>query len=184
MRIATLVVICLSALATAVVEASATANQPITHTSIAGVKLGQQEKTYERLLGEPFQTEPAPGGGPYTRVVFERRKVAVYFFNGFDSGIEIVTWNKTDRSTTGIGPCSPIRALKAAYGTKVRPAPANTINGAAYVYHAGNTLFAANGKPPHPSKQITAVAIYAPALFANSRPAAYAGFFILNTPNC
>ena len=59
-----------------------------------------------------------------------------------------------------------------------------SLNHAVYVYHVGNLLFAANGKPPHPTKRITAIAVYNPTLFHDPKAASYAGFFILSSPNC
>jgi hypothetical protein len=167
-----------------VAAAGATQAASITPTSIAGAKLGLPASAYKHLFGTPFRTELAPGGGPFTRLVFTKRKVAVYFWNGGDHGIEVITWNKADRSATGIGPCSSIARLKAAYGSKVKPLPSSTINGAVYVYQAGQVLFAANGKPPHPTTHVTAVAVYSAPLFHDPKAPNYAGFFILSTPNC
>ena len=60
---------------------------------------------------------------------------------------------------------------------------AHNQNGAVYVYHVANILFAANGKP-HPSTHVTAVATYWPSLFHEQKPTGWAGFFILSSPNC
>jgi len=158
--------------------------QSITANSIAGAKLGMPAAYYKAAFGRPYSTEPAPGGGPFSRLVFAKRKIAVYLWNGADAGVEIVSWNRADRTVQGIGPCSSIAHLTASYTSKVLPVPANTINGAVYVYHVENILFAANGKPPHPSTHVTAVATYWPSLFHQQKPTGWAGFFILSSPNC
>jgi hypothetical protein len=61
----------------------------------------------------------------------------------------------------GIGPCSTIEEAKSAYGSALKPSRWNTIDGKVYAYLVGkNLLLAANGRPPHPSKFVTAVALY------------------------
>ena len=65
------------------------------------------------------------------------------------------------RTKAGVGPCSTIDQLKAAYGTALKPSPFNTIDGKVYAYMVGaNLLFAADGRPPHPAATVTAVALY------------------------
>jgi len=185
MRILTTVALCLVALAFAATSSSRTLQvPPITANSIAGVKLGLPSNAYIQTLGTPVRADAGLAGGAFTRLVFTKRKIAVYFSNQADEGLEVVTWNKTDQSTNGLGPCSSITQLKATYKTRLKPMPSNTINGAVYVYHVGNLLFAANGKPPHPTKRITAIAVYNPTLFHDPKAASYAGFFILSSPNC
>jgi hypothetical protein len=186
MRILTTVALCLLALAVAATASSSRMRQvsPITANSIGGVKLGLPANAYIETLGTPVKAETGLAGGSFTRLVFAKRKIAVYFSDQADKGLEIVTWNKTDRSKNGIGPCSSIAQLKGTYKARLKPMSANTINGAVYVYHVGNLLFAANGKPPHPTTRVTAIAIYSPALFHDPRAAGYAGFFILSSPNC
>jgi hypothetical protein len=183
MRIILAGALCLGAIAAGSAFAAQTPPS-ITPTSIGGAKLGLPASAYEHLLGAPFRSEVVPFGAPFTRLVFTRRRMAVYFRNGFDKGVEVISWNRADRSATAIGPCSSIAQLQTAYAGKVKPMPQNTIKGAVYVYHVGNTLFAANGKPPHPTKRVTAVAVYFPSLFHDPKAVGYAGFFILSTPNC
>ena len=166
--------------------AASPASKPpsITANSIGGAKLGMPATYYKAAFGAPYFSEPAPGGGPFSRLVFAKRKIAVYLWNGADAGVEIVSWNRADHTAEGTGPCSPIAHLSASYGSKALPVPTNTINGAVYVYHVANILFAANGKPPHPSTHVTAVATYWPSLFHEQKPTGWAGFFILSSPNC
>jgi hypothetical protein len=174
------------AAATALTATALPASKPqsITANSIAGAKLGKPAAYYKAAFGAPYSNEPAPGGGPFSRLVFAKRKIAVYFWNGADAGVEIVSWNRVDHTAQEIGPCSSIAQLTASYGSKVVPVPTNTINGAVYVYHVATILFAANGKPPHPSTHVTAVATYWPSLFHQQRPTSWAGFFILSSPTC
>ena len=67
--------------------------------------------------------------------------------------------------TTGLRPGSArarrIEELKSAYGSALKPSRSNTQEGKIYAYTLGkNLLFALNGRPPNPSKHVTAVALY------------------------
>ena len=57
----------------------------------------------------------------YSRLVFTKRKVEVYFKGTVDKGVEITTWNKAYKTAAGVGPCSTVAKLKAAYGNKLKP---------------------------------------------------------------
>jgi hypothetical protein len=120
--------------------------------------------------------------------IFGDRGVSVYFDQAKDKGIIVTTWNKNSKTARGIGPCSTIAAAKSAYGSSFKPARHNTIEGKAYAYTLGkNLIFAANGKPPHPSKYVTAVALYdgsAPGVDSRFGTRAYAGFIALSETNC
>ena len=65
------------------------------------------------MLGAKVRLETPPTGfqdpDNYTRLVFPKRKINVYFKDGVDSAIQITTWNKAYKTAAGIGPCSSVR---------------------------------------------------------------------------
>ena len=81
------------------------------HT-IAGAKLGKGAAAYKAMLGAKVRLETPPTGfhdpDNYTRLVFPKRKINVYFKDGVDSAIQITTWNKAYKTAAGIGPCSSV----------------------------------------------------------------------------
>ena len=105
-----------------------------------------------------------------------------------DVGIIITTWNDAFRTAAGVGPCSTIDELKAAYGSRLRPSKFNTQEGKVYAYTVGkNLLFAANGAPPTPSKYVTSVALYDGSAPGANKPHGslpFAGFVALSENNC
>ena len=89
------------------------------------------------------------------------RKQAIYFDPDTRRSIIVTTWNPEHRTAAGVGPCSSLEELESAYGSALKPSPWNSIEGRVYAYTVGeNLLFAFNGRPPNPSKHVTAVALY------------------------
>jgi hypothetical protein len=171
----------------------------ITQTSIAGAPLGLRVAGYTRILGEPDLRVDQPKevkGFPsteYPTLVFLRRKVAVYFPDGWDSRATIITtWNKNYKTAAGIGPCSTIDELKTAYRDNVKPDSNGTIGSKHFTYDVGkNLLFAATGPPRHPPvpwKYVSAIGLFdGGAPHADERFGArpFAGFVTGNeTPRC
>jgi hypothetical protein len=158
--------VALSVVAVAVIvpAVGAGTKSAIMPTSIAGAKLGLGANAYKALLGKPYHFEAAKGGdfklpgfqqpSNYTRIVFPKRKTDVYFKDGIDKAIEIVTWNKAHRSAGGVGPCSTFAQLKQAYGSKAKPTPGNF--GSAY-FVGRSLIFELN---PPANNRVTAVALY------------------------
>lgn len=156
----------------AVLVASSTTS--ITPSSIAGAKLGLGKAAYKKLLGGPVRFQSAAGGdikdpgfqqpADYTRLVFTKRKMDVYFQGGVDRAIEITTWNKAYRTAEGVGPCSTLAQVKAAYGSRLKPTDGNPPGPDVYSYKVGRSLiFGFWDRPPHlgtPSPVVTAVALY------------------------
>jgi hypothetical protein len=158
----------------------------ITATSLAHAKLALGKSAYARLLGAPFRYQAAGGGesgepgfqqpANYTRLVFAKRKMHVYFKDGVDRAIQITTWNKAYRTAEGIGPCSTVAELKRAYGNKLKRSKWSTQNGQTYVYTMGDLLFAAADVA-----HVTAVGLYdshAPGANEEGGTLPYAGFVI------
>jgi Protein kinase domain len=132
----------------------------ITPTSIAGAKLGLSEAAYVKLFGKPWSRSRQPNSG-HRILTFPARGIAVYFKGFTDTAVEIVTWNAAYRTADGIGPCSTIVHAKQTYGHEFVPSPVNTIDGKSYAYlYQRSLIFAANGMPPHPSRTVTAVALF------------------------
>ena len=132
----------------------------ISQTSIAGAKLGLTEAQYKRLYGIGWRADVVSEPN-FPVLIYQHRRESIYFDSDTRRGIIITTWNRDHRTAAGIGPCSTIQELKAAYGTALKPARWNTQDGKVYAYTLGkNLLFAASGLPPNPSKFVTAVALY------------------------
>lgn len=157
----------------------------ITPSSIAGATLGLTAAGYRRLLGAPSRLEKAKGGDlglpgfqqpdGWSRLVFPRRKLEVYFDGGTRS-VLVTTWNRAFRTTAGIGPCSTVAQLRKAYGSKLKPSAFNTQRGRVCVYTLGDLLFAAADLVT-----VTAVGLYdskAPGAQRKGGSLAYAGFVI------
>jgi len=154
-----------------------TAHPLITNYSIADAILGHNRAYYNRVYGpgvrkDIFTTPHFPV------LIFTTRDTSVYFTKDGTKAVEITTWNKDYRTAKGIGPCSSIAALKAAYGSRLKWSPHNIVKGKPYAYIVGRTIFGANGRPPNPSTHVTAIAVY------KGIGEGYAGFVVLNEPSC
>ena len=156
------------------VALAATKPAAITPTSIAGAKLGLGKIAYTRLLGRPVRFEAAAGGkvtepgfqqpANFTRLVFAKREMDVYFQDGVDRATIITTWNKAFRTAGGVGPCSTLAQLEKAYGSRLKPVSDSRLV-VAYSYLVGRSLmFMFADYPPRlgmgPSPFVTAVVLY------------------------
>jgi hypothetical protein len=158
MRRACVVVVLASILATAAFAAPA---GKITPTSVAGAKVGLRASAYKQLFGKPVRKDALRYPQKWTRLVFTKRKVAVFLPpNG--KAVQVATWNPKDKTARGIGPCSSISQLKAAYGTSLKPSKYSKFGNRVYAYTVGKLIFAAEGREPKPgpSKHVTAIALY------------------------
>jgi hypothetical protein len=155
----------------------------ITPTSIAGARLGLAESAYAKLVGGQSSREVLPVSG-HVKLTFFDRDVAVYFKGLTDTAVQITTWNRAYRTTEGVGPCSTLAQVKKAYGKRLKRSPFNTVGGQTYAYTVGRSLiFAFNGLPPHPSKRVTAVALYygdAPEAGVDGGALSFAGYIAIN----
>ena len=94
-------------------------------------------------------------------LIFVHRRQSIYFDPDTGRSIIVTTWNPDHRTAAGVGPCSSLEELESAYGSALKPSRWNTQEGKIYAYTVGeNLLFAFNGRPPNPSKRVTAVALY------------------------
>ena len=150
----------LAAIAIAVPAALATSGVTISTFGIGGAKPGGAEAAYARFLGSDVQRESTLQRNPaFSRLVSGSRRAAVYFKKQTRTAVVITTWNKTDRTAAGIGPCSPIAQLKKAYGSKLKPVKSETYASGVYAYSLGKLIFGAAGNG-RPSTHVTAVGLY------------------------
>ena len=178
MRSTHVIAVCIAALSLATAASAATV--AIGPHTIAGAKLGKGAAAYKTLLGSRMHVDQPPNGfaqpDNYTRLVFTKRKMYVYFKDGIDRATIITTWNKAYKTAAGIGPCSTVEELKQAYGSKLKPSKWNTQNGSTYVYTMGDRLFAAADLV-----HVTAVGLYdskAPGANKGGGALPFAGFII------
>ena len=82
-------VVLVAALTVAVPVALAAGSATIAPTSIAGVKTGLTRAAYKRALGRPVVTEFLEND--YSRLVFARRKIEVYFHGKAGKGLVVGT---------------------------------------------------------------------------------------------
>lgn len=163
---------------------------PISQVSIAGAKLGMSAAAVKTAVGGSVQkgrgTVDNPGQpDSYARLAFSKRKVAAYFEDGADKAIIVTTWNKAYRTAAGVGPCSTLAQVKAAYRSALKPSKHATLpSGLVTGYRVGKNLFFAFDGAPTPSPTVTAVGLYngnAPSA-ANSE--GFAGFVTQSETNC
>jgi tRNA A-37 threonylcarbamoyl transferase component Bud32 len=143
----------------------------ITQTSLAGAKLGESVVPLERRWGGGQKlTVQFPADYAILRQTL--LDLSAFFVGTTDKAVELVTWNKADRTAEGIGPCSSLAALKHAYGTRLKLTP----NNHGYGYTVGKHLFFAIGTPPRP-RFVSAVALY-------SNPLSTAGTIAIGEGPC
>ena len=113
---------------------------PIEPGAIGGVQVGATAAQAKAKLGAA-RVDHLEGG--LLRLVFAKARTEVYFKEGGTKALGVVTWNKGYRTAAGLGPCSPVADLKAAYAGKLKPFKAG---GAVVAYRLGNLTFTAEGK--------------------------------------
>jgi hypothetical protein len=163
----------------------------ISQTSIGGVKLGMSASAVKTAVGGHAQDGRGTFDNPgqpdtYARVFSPKRKVAAYFEDGADKAIIVTTWNKAYRTAAGVGPCSTLAQVKAAYRSTLKPSKHNMApDGTIYGYVVGkNLLFGFDGRPPNPSPTVTAVGLYNGSAPIKDNTLGFAGFVTLSEPNC
>ncbi len=121
-------------------SAGAVERSAIQPDAIAGVKVGATAAQAKVKLGSS-RIDHLEGG--LMRFVFAKVSTEVYFKEGGTKALGVITWNKRYRTAAGIGPCSPVASLKAAYPGKLTPLRAA---GAVVAYRLGKLTFTAEGK--------------------------------------
>ena len=105
----------------------------ITQRAIGGAALGRDRRSYERLLGPP-RVDLLEGG--IMALVYTRPGLTV-FLRG-NAGIAINGYGRPLRTAEGIGPCSRVRDLMAAYRGRLTRLPTT---GPVSLYRLGNLVF-------------------------------------------
>ena len=137
------------------------AGASIKPNSVAGAKLAMPASAYKRLFGKPVRKDVLRFPKNDWRLVFTKRKIAVDFTpNG--TAFVISTWNPRDKTAAGIGPCSSVTQLKAAYGSRLKRSEPNTIGNQVFAYTVGKLIFWRQGTRPNapPNNHVTSVGLY------------------------
>jgi hypothetical protein len=110
----------IAAAASAVVVGSssgATARQ-INQRSIGNVPLGLTRTAYLHKLGKATFTTHFGNG--LMRLAYDHRGLAIYLSQR-GRGLAVITSSDDYRTRAAVGPCSTVRALKRAYGPRLKP---------------------------------------------------------------
>jgi tRNA A-37 threonylcarbamoyl transferase component Bud32 len=154
----------------------------ITPTSIAEAKLGLPPAAYKQLFGTPWR-EAVLKGPNYPVLIFLNRKISVYFDHPGGKAIVITTWDERYKTAAGIGPCSTVDRLKAAYRGELKPSHWNVQDGKTYAYVVGKRLLFAAADLKH----VTAIALYYGDAPGADRPGGawpFAGFIATSETPC
>ena len=137
------------------------AGTSITQNSVAGAKLAMPASAYKRLFGKPVRKDVLRYPKNDWRLVFTKRKIAVYFTQPGKAFV-ISTWNRRDKTAAGISPCSTVTQLKAAYGSRLKRSEPNTLGNQVFAYTVGKLIFWLQAARPNggPSNHVTSVAVY------------------------
>jgi hypothetical protein len=132
----------------------------VTHSSIAGVRLGMTIPQVKRLLGVPWRQDVFSDPG-YPVVIFRERDLSVYFDAETLRAIIVTTWNPAYKVIAGVGPCAKLTEAKHAFGDALKPSPFNTQSGNVYGYTLGQNLFVAMiGTDKRVTDTIGVIALY------------------------
>jgi hypothetical protein len=136
-RVAALALVSLASAATATA-----AVRPIGPNSIAGVRLAQLRADYVSVFGPVRFTTRLPHG--LTRLSFGDGEVHVYLASSTGKAVGILTSDKDFKTLEGIGPCSSVAALKAAYGNRLSSVRLASTHGVA-AFRLGSLAFVVSG---------------------------------------
>jgi hypothetical protein len=131
-----------AAVALLAAPAGAATSHLITGSSLAGARLGLKQRDYTRVLGRlHFRTKFAGG---LTRLEYAKGDVHVFVSRATGRGVGFFTAAEEYRTSAGIGPCSPVTKLQAAYGSRLRPVR-NATSHQIVAYRLGAITFVATG---------------------------------------
>lgn len=110
----------------------------VTQRDVGGAPLGKAARAYRRHFRSGSRLERLEDG--YERLAFPSRRLEIYFRTGRPGGVAIVASGRRYRTARGVGPCSRVADLRAAYGRLLRPV---RFAGETVAYRAGNLVFGA-----------------------------------------
>lgn len=116
---------------------------------LGGVPLGRSAAFYRSTLARPVQRAADDDG--FDRLLFPDLRLALLFEPGRDAAVAAISWSPAAATAAGVGPCSPVTKLLAAYRGRLRKlggsgAPAGAGGPAAAVaYRLGRLVFVAAG---------------------------------------
>ena len=137
MRVAVSIVFALLLTSSAAVARQAAG---ITQSSVVGISLGVDQALVRALMPKPVRLDRLEDG--YVRLVSPRQKLESYFRTGTKGVAAVTTWNRQPTTGEGIGPCSTVAALKAAYGSRLVPFREQS---RIVAYRLGNLIFTVEG---------------------------------------
>jgi len=125
-----------------VVPAAAAENHSITSRSIGGASLGLTQRDYTKILGRLHFRTPFSGG--LTRLEYQKGDLHVFISRATRRGVGLFTAADEFRTSAGVGPCSPVAKLQAAYGDKLKAVKSSTTH-QVIGYRLGTLIFIATG---------------------------------------
>jgi hypothetical protein len=124
------------ALALAILGGASASTFLITQTSMGGAPLGKSRAFYRAAFPPPVFRESLEGG--LDRLTFGSLSLQAYFRRSGAGAIGLLTWNRRFHTAAGIGPCSPLTALRRAYGRQLKPF---RLGGRVAAYRLGRLIF-------------------------------------------
>lgn len=130
------------ALLTATAPAAAAESHLITSNSVSGARLGLTERDYTRKLGRLHFTTKFPGG--LTRLEYRKGEIHVFLLRATGKGVGFFTAAEEYKTSTGVGPCTPVAKLRAKYGSRLVPVK-NATSHQVVAYRLGTITFVTTG---------------------------------------
>jgi hypothetical protein len=137
-RVVPLALVALLASATA----ATASHRLIGPNSIAGARLAHLLADYVRVFGPVRFTTRLPHG--LKRLSFGDGEVHVFLASSTGKAVGILTSDKDFKTRDGVGPCSSVQALKAAYGNRLSSVRLASAHGIA-AYRMGSLAFVVSG---------------------------------------
>jgi hypothetical protein len=124
------------AVATSPATSATPRDELITAHAVGGLRVGLTKSAYVQLAGKPVVTKTADG---LVRLYFPARMLQVYV-NARGRGVGVLVNDSAFRTRSEVGPCSSLKVLRAAFGTRL-VAVGRVLPGRAAIYRAGQLVF-------------------------------------------
>ena len=136
------IVVALVLAAVALPAAGAAESHLIAARSLAGAPLGLKQRDYTHLLGHVQFSTKFPDG--LTRLEYKRGEIHVFISRASGRGVGLFTAADDFRTAAGMGPCSSVEKLRAAYGSRLQPVK-HSVTQQVVAYRFGTITFVATG---------------------------------------